>query len=469
MVHPETAEIDTAADRHARRREALRRGVGHGVILIPSNTPSWRGADNLYPFRQNSNLLYLAPISRPGVLLVLDVEEGKDILFAPAEDSDDLVWHGPRTPVRDEAAAFGIEDVRDGSDLPRFLDDVRASGRKLQLPPIFQPGVREEIAAWLGIAPEGLEARVSPELVRALGELRLRKDAHEVEEIERALTTTAEMFGAAMRAARPGVPEAGIVGEMARVAFAANMPFSFNPIVTVRGEVLHMETYANVLAEGDLLLLDAGLESPAGYASDITRTIPVSGTFSDRQRAVYEVVLAAQLAAIAEMVPGASFRAVHDRASRVVAKGLIDLGLMRGDAAEVVAAGAHALFFAHGLGHPLGLDVHDVHDLGDDVSYPADQGRSEQFGTRFLRFARTLDEGMVMTVEPGIYFIPALIDRWRREQRHATFIDYDAVEEYRSFGGVRIEDDVLVEATGARVLGPAIPKLPSDVQDAMCG
>ena len=469
MIHPEAADIETLTERYVRRRQSLREAVREGVILIPASTTAWRSADNRWPFRQSSHLLYLVPIIRPGLLLALDVDNGRDILFAPAEDPDDLVWHGPNPAIREEAAAVGIDDVRDGSDLPQFLNEVRGVGRPIHLPPIFQPGVREEVAGWLGIAPEGVQARVSEELIRALGEQRLIKDEQEIGEIERALNVTAEMFRAAMQVARPGISEAAVRGEMARVVLGANMTFSFNPIVTVEGEVLHKETYHNTLADGDLLLIDAGVETPAGYASDITRTVPVSGTFTGRQREIYEIVLAAQLAAIAEIVPGASFRAVHDRASRVIASGLTKLGLMRGDPAEAVAAGAHALFFAHGLGHPLGLDVHDLHDLGDEVAYDPDQPRSQKFGTRFLRFGRTVKQGMVLTVEPGIYFIPALIDSWRAENRHADFIDYGAVDRYRTFGGIRIEDDVLCEEAGSRVLGPDIPKLPHEVEEAMRG
>jgi len=213
--------------------------------------------------------------------------------------------------------------------------------------------------------------------------------------------------------------------------------------------------------------VDAGVERESGYASDVTRTFPVSGRFSDEQRAIYEVVLAAQEAALGAIRPGANWRDVHDRAALTIASGLTDLGLLRGDPEEAVAAGAHALFFPHGLGHPLGLDVHDLHDLGDAVAYPADQPRSSQFGTAFLRFGRDLEEGMVMTVEPGVYFIPALLDRWRQEGRHAAFVDYDRAAAFRGFGGIRIEDDVLVTASGVRTLGPPIPKAPAEVEAAM--
>jgi Xaa-Pro aminopeptidase len=465
MHSPDADAHSETAARFARRRDRLREAVASGVIVIPGHPAVWRNADNRYPFRQSSHLLYLAPTRRPDAVLVLDADDGTDRLFAPPDHPDDAVWHGPTAPLAEEAAAFGIAAVHPLDELPAFL--ARQRGRRLHVPPVFVPALRPRLAAWLDVAEDALAPLATEEVVHALGDLRLRKDAGEVAEIERALEATARMFAAAFGAVEPGSTEGAVYGAMARSAFADGFEFSFSPIVSVRGEVLHNESRGNTMREGDLLLIDAGLETPAGYASDITRTVPVAGHFDDRQRGVYEVVLAAQLAAIAEIRPGASFRAIHDRASRVIAAGLRELGLMRGDPAEAVAAGAHALFFVHGLGHPLGLDVHDVHDLGDAVAYPAGAPRSEAFGTRFLRFGRDLEEGMVMTVEPGVYFIPSLIDQWRGEGRHAEFIDYDAVEHYRGFGGIRIEDDVLCGSDGAYVLGPDIPRMPAAVEQAL--
>ncbi len=248
---------------------------------------------------------------------------------------------------------------------------------------------------------------------------------------------------------------------------AANRQLAFQPIVTVRGEVLHNESYANTLSAADMLLIDSGAESRRCYASDVTRTFPVNGHFEPQQRDIYEVVLAAQLAAITTASPEVTNRDVHLMAARTIASGLTDVGLMRGDPDAAVEAGAHALFFPHGIGHMLGLDVHDMEDLGDEVGYPAGESRSTQFGLNALRLARRLEPGFVITVEPGIYFIPALIDRWRAEGRHADFIRYDKVQAFRGFGGVRIEDDVLITETGSRVLGPGIPKSVDEVEQAV--
>lgn len=468
MIHPTSARLTAiSAAEYAERRAALKKAVGSGVIVIPGNRIAWRNADNPYPFRQSSHLLYLAPVRTPGIVLVLDADNDVDILFAPRRDPDDHVWHGPQPDITEEAASVGLDEVRDVGELAAFVAGVRESRRDLHIPPLFSEGSRGAMADWLGVAPEGVDAWVSPALVHTLGDLRLRKSEAEVARIEAALNVTAEMFDAAMQVTNPGISEAQVLAEMARVVIGRGMEFSFEPIVTVRGEVLHNHSHENILKEGQLLLIDAGVETPDGYASDITRTIPVSGAFTPQQREIYQIVLAAELAAIAEMVPGASFRNVHFRAARVISRGLTQLGLMKGDSEEAVSAGAHALFFVHGLGHPLGLDVHDVHDLGDEVAYPPNQPRSRDFGTRFLRFGRELKPGMVMTVEPGIYFIPALIDQWRSERRFEDFINYDEVERWKDFGGIRIEDDVLCTDEGTRVLGPGIPRLTQEVEEAM--
>jgi Xaa-Pro aminopeptidase len=247
----------------------------------------------------------------------------------------------------------------------------------------------------------------------------------------------------------------------------SNRQQSFLPIVTVHGEILHNECYTNRLEEGLMLLIDAGAESPNYYASDLTRTIPVSGRFSPRQADIYNVVLQAQLSAIEQMRPGRPFKEVHLHACRTIIEGLRQIGLMKGNAADALEAGAHALFMPHGLGHMLGLDVHDMEDLGDAVGYPKGEKRSTQFGLNFLRLNRVLEPGMVVTIEPGVYFIPALIDKWQQERTNRDFIDFERVREFHSLGGIRIEDDVVVTPEGARVLGPGLPKVAREVEAAM--
>lgn len=468
MVHPEVATLERrfTADTYRARREALREAVGSGLILVPGTGTVWRNADNPHPFRQSSHVLYLAGVALPGVALLLDADEGTDTLFAPPDTFDDLLWHGPHPSPEDHAAEAGIGDLRDINELKSVLAEAKPR-RAVHYPPPFMPGVLLNLADLLGESVEAVRDGASESLMRSLGDQRAAKDEGEVAEIEDALAVSAEMYAEAMRVARPGLREAEIHAAMFAVAHRHGMTASFEPITTVRGEVLHNHSRTNTLREGQLLLLDSGVETAEGYASDITRTIPVSGVFSDEQRAVYEIVLRAEEEAIENTRPGMNFRALHLAAARTLAAGLKDLGLMKGDVDDAVEAGAHALFFPHGLGHPLGLDVHDLHDFGDLFAYPDEAPRSEQFGLAFLRFARDLAPGHVMTIEPGCYFIPPLIDRWRDEGRHTEFVDYDALDRYRDLGGIRIEDDVLCTDDGPRILGPAIPKSVADIEAVM--
>jgi Xaa-Pro aminopeptidase len=298
-------------------------------------------------------------------------------------------------------------------------------------------------------------------------EQRSVKGSEEIAEIEEALEVTKKMHLLAMTMAKPGTKEVEIAGAIQGVALAHGMAQPYSPIVSIRGEVLHNESYSNVLRKKDLLLVDAAAESRNFYASDTTRTIPVSGRYIGRQRKIYQIVLDAQLAAIKEASPKVSNKDLHLIASRAIATGLKDMGLMKGDVDEAVSEGAHALFFCHGIGHMLGLDAHDMEDLGQVVGYPGDAERSKQFGLSFLRLVKKLKPGFVITIEPGIYFVPALIDRWKAEKKHKAFINYSKVEQYRTFGGIRIEDDILITKTSHRVLGPNIPKEIADVEAVM--
>lgn len=465
MTHPEVAALDRrfSAATFQARRDAIRERLD-GLALIPSNPTVWRNADNPHPYRQSSHLLYLTGIARPGIALVLDADSGEDVLYGPPEDFDDLVWHGPHPSIDDLAAEAGIATVKPYDELKAALAE---SDAPIHYSPAFIMGMRVELAHLLGRTLDEVDAGVSEALMHALADARATKSDAEVAEIESALAVSAEMYRAAMELTRPGLHEYDVRAAMLHVALRHDMEPSFEPITSVRGEVLHNHARGNALRDGDLLLLDSGVETAAGYASDITRTIPVNGRFSDEQRAVYEVVLHAEEDAIAAMRPSVNFRDLHLRAARTLADGLKDIGIMRGNMSDAVEVGAHALFFPHGLGHPLGLDVHDLHDFGDTFAYAPEQPRSHQFGLAFLRYGRDLEAGHVVTIEPGIYFIPALIDRWLDEGRHAEFIDFDAVERYRGFGGIRIEDDVLCTEGGARVLGTAIPKSVEAVEEAM--
>lgn len=449
------------------RRRTLRKNVADGAILIMGNDEApINYTDNVYPFRQDSHFLYYLGISQANLAALIE-PDGSETLFGVPSSAEDVVWFGEHPTLADHAAAAGVARTAGIAGLAARLSELGSRGVGIHYLPPYRAQRRFRLGELLAIDPRAAAEGFSAELVRAVVKQREVKEPAEIAEIEEALSVTAEAYRLAMRAARPGRTEAEIAAVLQGPALARDRRQAFNPIVSVRGEVLHNTSYANRLSDGDLLLIDSGAESARFYASDVTRTIPVSGRFSKQQRDVYEIVLAAQSAAIAAAAPGVNNRELHFIAARTITSGLKDLGLMRGGVEAAVEAGAHALFFPHGLGHMLGQDVHDMEDLGDVVGYPEGEARSTQFGLAYLRLARELAPGWVITVEPGVYFIPALIDGWRAEGRHREFIDYQRIDAFRSFGGIRIEDDVVITADDCRVLGPGIPKTVDEVETAM--
>ncbi len=449
------------------RRRALREALPDGAILILANTEAPKSyTDNVYPFRQDSHFLYYVGVNEAEMAALL-LPDGEEILFGREEHPDDLVWHGPHAVLADHGAASGFAGIATRKTLAWVVSEMRAQGVELHYLPPYRAERRFEIAEILDTDPRTVDGGVSQALVKAVIAQRSIKTNAEIAEIEDALSVTAQAYREIMAATRPGRTEAEMAAVLQRVALAHDRQQSFNPIVSVRGEVLHNTSYANTLAEGDLLLVDSGAESAGSYASDITRTFPVSGTFTSQQRDVYEIVLAMQEAAIEAASPEKTNRELHMLAALTAARGLVDLGLMQGDPQAAVEAGAHALFFPHGLGHMLGQDVHDMEDLGDLVGYDEGDSRSEQFGLAFLRLAKKLEPGFVITIEPGLYFVPALIDQWRTADRHSEFIRYDRLDAYQGFGGIRIEDDVLITGEGARVLGPDIPKTVAELESVV--
>ena len=424
-------------------------------------------ASNLYPFRQDASFRYYTGLNVPGLALALDTATGQATLYGREASLEDRVWNGEVDSPETLAARAGTERVAAPEDLAEATAAARASGRAVHVLPPYRADQRQRLADLLGVAPGAVEPSLA--LVDAVIAQRLVKTDAEVGEIERAVEIAAEMHLTAMWMAQPGATECEVAAALEASAYSHGSHPSFPSIVSTRGEVAHHTASGHVLVPGDLLLHDAGCVAPeTGYCSDVTRVSPVGGAFSDRQRAVYQTVLDAQLAAIEACAPGVTYRAVHDVASHRIADGLVGLGLLRGDPADIVAAGAHALFFTHGLGHALGLDVHDLEALGEDrVGYADEATRSDQFGTKYLRFGRALRPGYVMTVEPGVYFNAILLEQWRDEGRHADFVDYDEAQRWAGFGGVRIEDDVLITDDGCRVLGPEIPKEIADVEAAV--
>jgi len=458
-----------AKNTYQQRRKKLGRQVKSGLLLFLSNGESpMNYPANTFHYRQDSSFLYFFGLNFPGLAAVIDIDEDRQTVFGNDLDLEDIIWMGPQPSLKSRCAKVGIADTRPLAELGDMLQQAVRQGRQVH----FLPPYRSENALWLerllGIRAATIKDYASLEFVKAVVAQRELKSAEEIKEIEAALAVSAAMYREAMAMAQPGIYEREIAGWIEGIALAGGGQLAFPAIVTVHGETLHNHFHGNRLQEGDLLLIDAGAETESGYASDITRTVPVGGRFDPGQRAVYQAVLDMQLTAITMMRPGVSFRSVHLKAAAVLVDRLKDLGLMKGAPAEAVAAGAHALFFPHGLGHQMGLDVHDMEDLGEvHVGYDDKTQRSQQFGLAYLRMARKLEPGHVLTVEPGIYFIPALIDQWRAEKKHAAFIRYDQVEKFRGFGGVRIEDDVLVTPRGCRVLGLPIPKSAADIEAAV--
>jgi Xaa-Pro aminopeptidase len=393
-------------------------------------------------------------------------EPDYDVLFSRPGSVDDIVWTGPQPSRIDLARRAGIETVEDLDCLDEYLAKARSRGAKIHFLPPYQHSSLFKLAQLLSIETGEVIANVSQPLMELVAKQRSVKSDVEIAEIEDALIVTDRMHRACMAQARPGKRECELAGLMQGIALSSDREQAYSPIVTVHGEVLHNHSYDNVLADGLLLLNDSGADSPGYYASDITRTFPVSGRFTSVQAEIYQVVLRMQLGTIGTIRPGIAYKEVHLGACRILAEGMRTMGLMKGNPSDAVDAGAHALFFPHGIGHMLGLDVHDMEDLGDVVGYVRKEKRSGQFGLNFLRLSRPLEPGFVLTVEPGIYFIPALFDRWQKECLHREFINYDKVGELLDFGGIRIEDDVLVTHTGAHVLGPGIPKTIPEIEEA---
>jgi Xaa-Pro aminopeptidase len=454
---------------YAARRAELKRLVGSGCILLPGNDlvgMNYRA--NTYPFRQDGSFLYFTGLDAPGLCLWLDCQSGREILFGHDPGMEHTIWSGPSPSLAELAGRSGIEACGSMGELADAVGHAR--GRVIHYLPTYQGDGALLLARLLGGVPQAVEAGSSPDLIRAVVELRSVKSADEVSEIRRAVDLSAEMYAALMGDCHPGAAEMDLYGRMQGFILGRGSREAFPMILSRRGEVLHNHSHDQILAGGDLLLVDSGMVSPRGYASDITRTLPVGGRFTPRQHEIYEIVLTALAEGTGRMAPGVPFVDCHRAAATVVARGLKDLGLMRGDPSEAVASGAHALFFPHGLGHMLGLDVHDMEALGEDhVGYDEEFRRSAQFGLSGLRMARRLQPGFVMTVEPGIYFIPALIGQWRQARRLEEFINYEAIDGYLDFGGIRIEDDVLVTEQSHEVLSAGIPKEPAAVCACMGG
>lgn len=451
---------------YQQRRHSLVRRIGSGLILLPGNGYSpMNYRDNAYPFRQDSTFLYYIGLDHADLFAIIDADSGETTLYGDEPTIDDIVWMGDVPGIAERAERAGIARVRPRGALAEAVGSARGAGRPVHFLAPYRGETTLLLASLLGVSDAGaVEGMASAELIRAVVAQRSYKSAEEVAGIERAVAVSVTMHETAMRMARPGVTERTIMAELTRIALDSGGRLAYPVIGTVRGETLHNHGYGNTLDDGALYLLDAGAETAMGYAADLTSTCPVSDSFDARQRDVWSIVLAACDAAVAAAAPGVNNRDVHFAAARVIFDGMKQLGLMRGDTDDAIAAGAHALVFPHGIGHMLGLDVHDMENLGEHYVGYDEQPRSTRFGLKSLRLARPLEPGFAITIEPGIYFIPQLIDRWRSERQHDAFIDYDAFDAWRGFGGMRNEENWLITADGARRLGPRKPQTIEEIE-----
>lgn len=448
---------------YVNRRKALKEKVGSGLLLFLGNDECGANyEDNTYPYRQDSSFLYYFGLPFAGLNAIIDIDNDREIIFGDELTIDHIVWMGTQPTLHEKAELIGINETLPSRDITAYLDKAVKSGRKIHYLSTYRPEHKLKLWEYLGIKP-GTEMP-SVDMIRAIVDMRNHKTDEEIVEIERACNVTADMHIEATKVLRPGMKEYEVVAALEAVAAANGCGLSFPTIATVCGQTLHNHYHGHTVKPGDMLLVDAGAETEMGYAGDMSSTICADKKFTSRQKEIYDIQVASHLAAVAALKPGVPFKDVYELSARVICQGLKDLGIMKGDPAEAVAAGAHAMFFPCGLGHMMGLDVHDMENLGEVwVGYDG-QPKSTQFGRKSLRLARPLEPGFVLTIEPGVYFIPELIDYWKAEKRFEDFIDYGKLESYRDFTGIRNEEDYLITADGARRLGKKIPLTTDEVE-----
>lgn len=452
-----------AKDTYVQRRALLKKAIGSGILLFLGNDEAGLNyEDNTFRYRQDSTFLYYFGLSFAGLSAVIDIDEEREIIFGDELSIDHIVWMGTQPTLKEKSERVGISHTQPYAVIEAYLQHVLKQGRKVHFLPPYRAEHTIKLMEWLGLPIARQEASI--DFIRAVVNQRNYKSDEEIAEIEKACNTTADMHITATRILRPGMKEYEVVGAMEAIALAAGGNISFATIATINGQTLHNHYHGNTVKPGDLFLIDAGAETEMGYAGDMSSTIPADQTFTARQREIYEIQNRMHLTSVAALRPGITYEEVYDLSAQIMVEGLKSVGLMKGNAEDAVHEGAHALFYPHGLGHMMGLDVHDMENLGEVwVGYDG-KPKSTQFGRKSLRLARTLEPHFVLTVEPGIYFIPELIDLWKSQRKFADFINYDAVEGYKDFGGIRNEEDYLITETGARRLGKKIPLTPEEVE-----
>ena len=451
---------------YLKRRSNLKSRLDSGLILLMGNDESpINYKDKTYWFRQDSTFLYYFGLNYPGLIGILDVDEGKDYIFGNNPTIEDTIWMGHQETLDDLARKTGVENTGNIPDIDKFLKQAIAKDRTIHFLPPYRAENKIKLFNWMNTNPIKIRDFASVELIKAVVEQREIKSDEELKEIEKAVDITVDMHVTAMQNVRPGLLESDIVSEVERIAKKSGGNTSFPTIGTKHGEILHNHYYGNQLMEGDMFLLDCGAETAMGYAGDLSSTMPVSASFTERQRDIYNITLLSHNASIEMLKPGILFKEIYYQACRVIVDGLKDLGLMKGETNEAVQLGAHALFFPCGLGHQMGLDIHDMEDLGEEYVGYDGKPKSKQFGLKSLRLAKPLVSGMVLTIEPGIYFIPSLINMWKSEQRFNKFINYEKLEKYKEFGGIRNEENFVITADGYKLIGKKKPKTIEDVEN----
>ncbi len=450
---------------YVERRNILKKRVTKGIILLFGNEESpMNYTDNTYRFRQDSTFLYYFGIQRPGLIAVIDIENDREIIFGDEYTVEDYVWRGPQPTIRSQAENCGLTDVRPAVKLASILSKARQMGRQIHFLPLYRPENKIKLQELIGIAPRETAKKCSLDLIKAVVSQREFKTEEEIVELEKAVDVSVDMHVAAMKFARPGMTEAQVTAEIHKIAIAAGGSISFPIIATKDGQTLHNHYHGNTIEEGDLFLIDAGFEAQTSYAGDLSSTIPVSKTFTAEQKEIYQLTLDAHQAAIDALGLGVPFRNAHIAACKSIFEGLKAMGFTKGSVDDAVELGAHALFFPCGTGHMMGLDVHDMEDLGEVwVGYNG-RPKSKQFGLKSLRLAKPLQIGHVFTIEPGIYFIPELIDLWRSKKKFNEFINWERVNSYRNFGGIRNEEDFVMTNNGVRLLGKPKPKTIEEIE-----
>ncbi|MFG6381490.1 MAG: aminopeptidase P family protein [Muribaculum sp.] len=450
-------------DTYMKRRAELMAKVGSGVLLFIGNDEQGLNyEDNTFRYRQDSTFLYYFGLSFAGLSAIIDIDEDRTIIFGDELTIDSIVWMGTQPTLHEKAEAVGVADTRPAAEIASYIAKVAEQGRTLHYLPPYRAEHKLKLLDWTGVLPARQEGSIP--FIKAVASQRNIKSPEEIAEIDKACDVTADMHITAMKVLRPGMYEYEVVAEMNRVAEMNNCELSFATIATVNGQTLHNHYHGNSVGPEDLFLIDAGAELPSGYCGDMSSTIPAGKKFTPRQRDIYLIQNAMHLAAVKALHPGIPYMDVYELSARVMVDGLKQLGLMKGDTDAAVREGAHALFYPHGLGHLMGLDVHDMENLGEVWVGYGGKPKSTQFGRKSQRLAVPLQPGFTLTVEPGIYFIPELIDLWHSQGRFTDFINYDKVQQYRDFGGIRNEENYLITDNGARRLGKKIPLTPEEVE-----